>query len=224
MEQPQVDSNIFALASFGDRAGLEKCVEAGEVDLAAPDLYGRSPLHWAARMGRNDCITYLIGKELDKNAADAAGMTPLLHAAQNGKETTVKMLLDAGCDPHAADVNGNTAMHFAVVKGILGMVQNLEEHEASLTSKNKAGSTPAHTSSQNGQLVITRYFIKQLAGGAGLDEANAAGDTPLHVAAKCGFGLICGILVEGGANAGATNGQGLTPAGVATGSAVKALA
>jgi ankyrin repeat protein len=218
METPKIDSDIYMLSSFGDRAGLEKVVEAGEIDVTTPDAYGRSPLHWAARAGRNECCSYLISIDLDKNAADAAGMTPLLHAAQNGMETTVKLLVDSGCDANSLDSNGNSAMHFAVSKGILGMVQNLKESGVSVLLQNKSGFTPTHVSSQNGQLVITRYLAKILDAND-LDTANESGNTPLHIASACGFGNICKVLLECGCDASKTNRDGLKPADIATGKA-----
>ena len=72
MEQPKVDSNLMMLASFGDRVGLEKCVESEESDITQPDQYGRSPLHWSARAGRNDCCQYLIETNVDKNSSDVS--------------------------------------------------------------------------------------------------------------------------------------------------------
>ena len=220
MEQPKIDSDLFGLASFGDRAGLERACEAEGADLSALDCYGRTPLHWAARAGRDSCVAYLIEQELDLDTADAAGMTPLLHAAQNGKESTVNQILEAGADAKAADVNGNTAMHFAIVKGILGMVQALEAKGVSLTEQNKNGSTPCHIACQNGQLVIARYLIRKL-GQEASATANEAGDIPLHTAAKCGFSAICSILIEAGADVAAANGAGQKPQDVAVGKAKK---
>lgn len=221
MEQPKVDSDIYMLGCFGDRDGLAKCADSG-TDMTATDMYGRSPLHWAARAGRNECCTYLMGIDLDKDAADDAGMTPLLHAAQNGMETTVKILCDNGCDANSMDNCGNSAMHYAVSKGILGMVQILKEKGASLTSKNKSGFTPAHVCSQNGQLVITRYLVKTLEG-KDLDIGNEAGNTPLHIASACGFKNICKNLLEAGCDANKTNSSGEKPVDVATGDAASAF-
>ena len=222
MEVPKVDSDLFALASFGDRQGLEKAASADGADIAAVDIYGRTPLHWAARAGRDSCISYLLEQDADIDASDGAGMTPLLHAAQNGKESTVNALLDAGCDAKAEDLNGNTAMHFAVVKGILGMVQSIEAKGVSLSAKNKNSSTPSHIAAQNGQLVIARYLIKQL-GHDAVSESNKNGDTPLHLAAKCGFGNICSIFLEAGADPQATNNAGQKPKDCAIGSSAKAF-
>lgn len=212
-----MDSDLFALASFGDRQGLEKAASADGADISAVDMYGRTPLHWAARAGRDSCVSYLLEQDADIDASDSAGMTPLLHAAQNGKESTVNVLLEAGCDAKAEDLNGNTAMHFAIVKGILGMVHSLESKDVSLSIKNKYGSTPMHTACQNGQLVIARYLIKRL-GGDSVSESNNNGDTALHLAAKCGFGNICSILLEAGADSQATNSAGQKPKDCAVGS------
>jgi ankyrin repeat protein len=214
MEQPKVDSDIHMLGCFGDRDGLAKCADGG-TDMTATDMYGRSSLHWAARAGHDECCTYLMGIDLDKNAADAAGMTPLLHAAQNGMEITVKILCDNGCDANIVDNNGNSAMHYACQKGILGMVQCLNEKGASLlTLENKCGFTPAHVSSQNGHLVITRYLVKMLEAKE-LDSGNKAGNTPLHIASACGFKNICKTLMDAGCDANKTNGSGKQPVDMA---------
>ena len=216
-----VDSDIFKLASFGDKAGLIKIIDGeNEFDITTPDIYGRSPLHWAARAGRNECCTYLINMEIDKNASDSAGLSPLLHAAQAGMETTVKLLVEADCDVNVQDSNGNTAMHFAVSKGILGMVQILKEKGASLSLKNKTGFTPAHIAAMNGQLVIARYLVKMV-DVKELDSKNDSGDTPLHIASSCGFPNICKEYLTGGCDKEITNGNGSKPLDVATGAAAK---
>ena len=72
MEQPRIDRDLFSLASFGDCAGLQRACEAEDADPSATDAYGRTPLHWAARAGRNDCIKYLIEQELRRTAADTS--------------------------------------------------------------------------------------------------------------------------------------------------------
>ena len=218
MEVPKIDSDIYMLGSFGDKVGLEKCVEGGTIDMSALDVYSRSPLHWAARAGRSECCTYLMSIDIDKNGADNAGMTPILHAAQAGEEITVKLLLDNECDGTAVDNNGNSAMHYATAKGILGMVQNLNASGVSLTLKNKAGFTPAHVSSQNGQLVITRYLVKMLET-KDVDVGNESGNTPLHIAASCGFTNICKCLLASGCDPSKTNSNGSKPVDMATGTA-----
>jgi ankyrin repeat protein len=71
------------------------------------DLYGRSPLWWAAERGSVPDIRSEIRKGADPTAADKDGYGALHVASQNGHAQAVAYLLSAGADPNATDRHGN---------------------------------------------------------------------------------------------------------------------
>ncbi|KAK2059317.1 hypothetical protein LY76DRAFT_496767, partial [Colletotrichum caudatum] len=64
---------------------LELLLEAGKIDIDAPDKSGRTPLSWAAGDSRETVIKLLLGTELvDILSKDGDGRTPLSWAVGSG--------------------------------------------------------------------------------------------------------------------------------------------
>jgi cytohesin len=99
-------------AWLGDVHMLRLLLQYGaEVD--APDLIGRSPLHFAVRYGC-DAVVVLLDAGADVNHGDIYGRTPLHIAARRSEEDDViRLLLRCGGDSHLLTVRGKTALHFA---------------------------------------------------------------------------------------------------------------
>ena len=201
LDCPQIASNVFKLASFGDLAGLKSYIaESAEDGLKeALDIHGRSPLHWAAASGHTEMVNYLVDEcEIDVNCTDKFGLTPVSHASRAGKEDMVALLVGKSADVSIPDESGNTALHYACSRGILGMVQKIIEAGANIDHANKGGNTALHISARNGQLVLVRYLAKT---GAKLGLQDISGDTALHIASAVGFKIVVEALLQAGASA-----------------------
>lgn len=115
---------LHEAAAAGDLATVRHLL-AWEVD---PNVLGefqdginrRTPLHWAAVMGRTYVITSLIDKGADVNAKDSHGRTPLHWAARHNYEAAVKELLANNADPRLTDHDGLTPLAFGVLGGLIG--------------------------------------------------------------------------------------------------------
>ena len=84
-------------------------------DICHRDSYGRTPLHFAARIGNQTAIDFLLkvgqnqtdengnvitpATEINVNAQTIGGETPLMRAAECGNLNICIALLKAGSDP-----------------------------------------------------------------------------------------------------------------------------
>jgi ankyrin repeat protein len=72
---------------------LDLLLENG-LDLNDPDLYGQTPIYYAAKENRLNIIHRLIEKKADLNVKDLiAGQTPLFYAAKEGHIEMCKVLV-----------------------------------------------------------------------------------------------------------------------------------
>ncbi|KAG1685828.1 hypothetical protein DVH05_007664 [Phytophthora capsici] len=79
----------------------------------------RTPLHWAAVMGRHRVISELVKRGADVNAKDSHGRTPLHWAARHNYAGAVEELLAVDADYLQLDYDGLTPLAFAVDGGLL---------------------------------------------------------------------------------------------------------
>ncbi|XP_072020753.1 uncharacterized protein [Amphiura filiformis] len=117
-------------------------------DPCKPDKDKNTPLHDAARNGRNDIFKAQMDFKgnIDPNLQNKQGRTPLHGAAKNGHHTICSWLLGAGADPNLRDRAGNTPLHLACMGVIDGNIPKclkmLVEKGANLVLKNKENQTP----------------------------------------------------------------------------------
>lgn len=81
---------------------------------AAPDEFGRSPLHYASADGDVVEVGRLLAAGADPGGRDAAEFTPLHFAAQEQHADIVRLLVEGGADLAATDRWGNTPLWRAV--------------------------------------------------------------------------------------------------------------
>ena len=105
-----------------------------DASVDAPDSFGRTPLHWAARGGHSETVRALIsaGAPLDADAGAGIGtiLTPLIWAARGGHSETVRALLEAGARVDVTDAAGQTPLHLAARGGHSEIVTALLEFHA----------------------------------------------------------------------------------------------
>ncbi|KAI9994970.1 hypothetical protein PInf_011850 [Phytophthora infestans] len=82
-------------------------------------VHSRTPLHWAAVMGRHRVISELVKRGADVNAKDSHGRTPLHWAARHNYADAVEELLAVDADFLQLDHGGMTPLAFAVDGGLL---------------------------------------------------------------------------------------------------------
>ncbi|MBN2384616.1 ankyrin repeat domain-containing protein [bacterium] len=74
----------------------------------------RTPLHYAALVGNEKIIAYLLDHGADIEARDQIKRSTLHWAAAYGRPEVCKLLLDRGADKNSEDETGMTAMDYAL--------------------------------------------------------------------------------------------------------------
>ncbi|GMF27679.1 unnamed protein product [Phytophthora lilii] len=114
---------LHEAAAAGNLAAVQHLLSWG----ISPDILGefqrgvnsRTPLHWAAVMGRQRVISELVKHGADVNAKDSHGRTPLHWAARHNYAGAVEELLAVDADYLQLDHDGMTPLAFAVDGGLL---------------------------------------------------------------------------------------------------------
>uniref|UniRef100_A0A8C5V2B5 Ankyrin repeat domain 55 n=1 Tax=Microcebus murinus TaxID=30608 RepID=A0A8C5V2B5_MICMU len=82
--------HIAAAAGFSDI--INELARVPECNLQALDVDDRTPLHWAAAAGKEECVQSLLELGMDSNLRDINESTPLAYALYCGHTACVKLL------------------------------------------------------------------------------------------------------------------------------------
>jgi len=69
-----------------------------EEELTSRDVWGFTPLHWAAGLGRTECMNLLMEAGVDLEAETPRGARAINFAIRNRQKETTRLLLDAGVE------------------------------------------------------------------------------------------------------------------------------
>ncbi|MBQ2645040.1 ankyrin repeat domain-containing protein [bacterium] len=89
---------------------------------------GISPLHYAAALGRDTIVSYLISKGADVNLADSSGQTPLHMAVLQDNITVLYILINAGAYVDIVDKSGLTPLDIVIQKENKNYISLLERY------------------------------------------------------------------------------------------------
>ena len=119
LEEVQFQKSACHFAQIGNVGKLKQLLEKDFerwTNSRDTELSGLTPLHYASRNGRTECVKMLLEKKYkcDVNARTKSGnATALMRASAVGEEEIVDMLLKAGADASLRDDDGETALHKA---------------------------------------------------------------------------------------------------------------
>lgn len=108
-------------------ARLEKLASAG-ANMTINIGYGKTPLHFAARYGKEKSATYLIAVQENLDIKDSDGWTALHTAAYHGQLGIAAKLLKAGADPNLVSGSGSTVYGMASSGGHPEMMDMLKPY------------------------------------------------------------------------------------------------
>lgn len=165
-----------AVFEYGDASLVQALVNKGvRVDIPWEGRSGWTPLHAAAREGRDDMMKIIL-EALDSLGPEACSsvielgdensQTALHLAAVHKHLSVVKLLLAAGADPNRGDGLENTAFHkvFDSCKDkqavCLELVKTLAEHNANPHARNNHDETPFDMAKREGHMEAAEYIKK----------------------------------------------------------------
>jgi ankyrin repeat protein len=127
------DRTLSAAARLGDRQAVQERLEAG-ANPNQRDVWGLTPLAWAALRGDGDVARVLIGHGADPNGGCAYCATPLNLAVISGSQDVIADLIAAGAaidadseglQPYSNDFPSGSALWAATVLGRHAILQQL---------------------------------------------------------------------------------------------------
>jgi len=216
-----------------ETSGSKDALYVGFFMIDAKDGRGMTPLHEAARAGKNGCAKILMDAGASVNAMDMTGRTAL-HLAldpafDDGRSQTgpghtdvdlsffrrdmIRGLLKRGAVPDIRDKNGETPLHMAMkVDFFDGTVELMLENSTDPDMTDDEGKTPLHIAASRGE---SGYVDSLLKNGACVMMKDLEGRTTLHHAVRgarfSGNMEVIETLVEAGAVIGARDDRGRTP-------------
>ncbi|OQR95237.1 transient receptor potential Ca2 channel (TRP-CC) family protein [Achlya hypogyna] len=145
---------LHAVAAAGDVASVQYYLKRG----VSPDVLGeyhvgyhhRTPLHWAAIMGRTRVVQCLLDHGATVDMKDRGGRTPLHWATRNNFAGVVEALLAAGADLQSPDMACLTPLCLAAQSGLVradtisALLHHASEPAAEALARTESGETPLH--------------------------------------------------------------------------------
>ncbi len=170
--------SIHRAAWEGDIKAIKQHLATGKDVNAKDDLYGDTPLLWAAGFGHKEVVKMLITKGADVNVKAQGGWTPLHYAAGGNDKETVELLIAKGAGVNTKNARDQiTPLHWAAWRGHKEVTELLITKGAGVNTKNKSGGTPLHNATWKGHKEIVELLIAK---GANINTKDAEGETPLN--------------------------------------------
>ena len=156
-------SRVLAACSKGDIAFLHRISKETSLGRCL-DKFGASPVHYAVRSGKRDCLQWLVMVGgLSPSTAALNGAMPVHDAAATGQLECLEWLVrKGGCDPEARDCAQATPLHLAARFGHVSVVEWLvrEEH-CSPMERAQNGATPVHLAAAKGSTNCLKWLTKK---------------------------------------------------------------
>ena len=119
---------IFCAVRSNKPEILTAFVEKGvDVNRRCDEENGITPLHYAAMLGKEASVSFLIKNGANVNIHDVAGRTPLHYAVLQKKIVILHMLLNANADFNLRDDAGSTPFDIAMQSGNVQYVNLLRK-------------------------------------------------------------------------------------------------
>jgi ankyrin repeat protein len=166
------------------------------------DVFGRTPLSWAAGEGHEVVSKLLLetGK-VDADSKDYYCQTPLSWASRNGREAIVKLLLEFEVDVNSKDCYGQTPLLFATQHSQEGVVKLLlGANMVEVDSRDHNCRTPLSIAVRRKDEATVKLLLNTRQ--ADVESKNLHGETPLSFAATEGHEGMLKLLLDSSSTVG----------------------
>lgn len=141
---------LIVASQFKSAAIANLLLDVPGIDVNHSDQSGKTALHFAAELGREDIVRALLQHHADPDPKDNENETPLFLAAKNGSVPVVKMLQEAGADPNHICDNRAHALGAARTEGHGEVAQVLRDFGR--LDLNSLGPVPRNWNASRGKM------------------------------------------------------------------------
>jgi hypothetical protein len=119
------ETQLHHCAENGLTTSVKRLLSIRNINVNVKDVYGRTPLHYAAENGHIEITFLLLQNGAEVNVKSNYGNTPLHWAATQGHVDILHLLVENGADLEAQNNYGERALHSAAYNGRLPFIQEL---------------------------------------------------------------------------------------------------
>lgn len=189
------ETPLLAAIRFGHFNVFEALLRAG-ANIESQNIDCLTPLLTAIKYGRADICERLLEAGANTEARDKRGNTPLFSSLSRADEAIVRLLLGR-CNLDIRDEDGNTALiklvrsshaKQASAAKLLGLMQILLQHGASVEVTDSSGRTPLLLAAACGDIPASSLLLDHK---ANINATDNTGRSPLmHASAQGNDGLV----------------------------------
>ena len=192
--------NCLQIAALEGHLNLCKMlINKHEVDADVTDKRGWTAVHFSAKSGNYEQLTYFADIGTDIHLKTNDGRNCLHIAALKGYLNLCKMLIDQHMvDLHMTNNEGCTAVHFSVQSGNYELVAYFAEIGANIHLKTNHGRNCLHIAALEGHLNLCKMLIDKHKIDANVTDKR--GWTAVHFSAKNGNYELVAYFAEMGAD------------------------
>jgi hypothetical protein len=118
-------TQLHHCAINGLTTSVKRLLSIRNINVNVKDVYGETPLHWAAKNGHVEIARVLLQNGAEVNVRNNYGNTPLHYAAIHGHVDILHLLVENGADLEAQNNGGWRALNLAACHGHLPFIQEL---------------------------------------------------------------------------------------------------
>ncbi|KAM6896198.1 ankyrin repeat domain-containing protein 16 isoform 2-T2 [Lycodopsis pacificus] len=155
----------------------------------------KRPLHEAASMSHQACVSYLLREGAKVDSLKKADWTPLMMACTRRNLGVIRELLCHGADPALKNKDGWNSFHIACREGDPLVVQHLLVVTPDVwRTESKTRRTPLHTAAMHGCEEVVRILLERCGYAPGCTDS--CGVTPFMDAVRNGHISVARLLLE----------------------------
>ena len=184
---------LHSLSSTPNTADvMEVLVDQGFADINARTTDLRTPLHFAAQLGFQNNVVFLVESGVDLVAVDSNSVTPLMTAIANNHFDMIELFIQG-----VTSGGELPPLHASVFLSEIEAVSMILDTGVAINSRDLAGRTVLHIAVGRGVQEMILFLLKM---GVDVDAVDSAGATALSKAVSMDDIQTAETLVKAGAN------------------------
>ncbi|MED6258106.1 hypothetical protein ATANTOWER_003014 [Ataeniobius toweri] len=189
------DTLLHYAARHGHLDVMEFLIKQLGADVEVYNNDYKRPLHEAASMGHEVCVSYLLQEGANVDSLKKADWTPLMMACTRKNLDVIQKLLSHGADPTLRNKDGWNSFHIACREGHPLVVEHLLHAAPDIwRTKSNTGRTPLHSAAMHGCEEVVSILLERC--GYTPNSTDSCGVTPFMDAVRNGHLPVAKLLLE----------------------------